>query len=42
MGLDNTPEYKGYLEMIKKVDFTTTKEGLDEPGEVSLFELNIR
>ena len=42
MGLGDTEDYKAALEHIKTVDFTNTTEGLNTPGEVSIFELTIR
>lgn len=42
MGLNTTKLYRTYLNRIKAIDFTTTIEGISEPGEVSLFEMTIR
>jgi mannosyl-oligosaccharide alpha-1,2-mannosidase len=43
MGMANTKEWDDLMEIIKKIDFTTTREdGFGEAGEVSVFEMTVR
>lgn len=42
MGNGDSPEYKQLLDIVSKIDFTTTQQGITTPGEVSIFEMTIR